>query len=730
MKRRTGFTLIELITVLAISAILLTLIAIPVVQGFNITRAAQAFADGQDRARQVMARIEREVGNAASVRDNTGLAGTVNVRVPGLAANTQEVVSLPFSKLDFYKPAEGDPSAFVVTGGGRRAYIDPDTGKADPTLRAPKGQVNLPATVGLTLVRYWVGLRNPFANYNNPYDGLLMQRRAGADNLFVLYRAEVQPYVLDPVSGRYVVNANLFFDQDFDSDPATAGPLLDDPSFFLDNGNMGGTYAGTPPGWGEPGVPAVGGPTKAQMVRNWLKVSTVVTEISRFDMIAPIYDRRTRRVSYVGNAPQLVSLIQFQPTAVTNEPAEAVLAVRTGEETANADKVGPDAFRTDYGAWANLRLQVLPSQLPVSYGRGAGLTLAGDVRPTYDPLGTAPRVLGGLRVANNTETFSLSLNTGEEIFDVSEYLRARLSRPQSAFTQGVQAAQNRSGFLSNPIAVRNFMAMVPDPRAGQIQASFDIREVSQPTSLAVTFDRNLPAVATGQPFTPDTEPSAASWDAVAGVNTRFNRLWATWGSLTTALNREQYAKRFLDLRQVNQPDGSLSPLNPSLGLERVSIVPGSEIVIGPDQRPGPNFGQPVRYTRVSQRPVGANQYLINYVNQREPDWVALGFSAASPNLYNPMSYTATDFLSAVLQAQYRVGYVELNSNKNEPIPNGNIFVQYRFQFTEPNDVVAVDYDTTENIQVVLSIRNYPQSTNPEPQITTVVGSARVRNFIR
>jgi len=74
--------------------------------------------------------------------------------------------------------------------------------------------------------------------------------------------------------------------------------------------------------------------------------------------------------------------------------------------------------------------------------------------------------------------------------------------------------------------------------------------------------------------------------------------------------------------------------------------------------------------------------------------------------------------------------MEFNSRFGEPLPQGNIYVTYRFQFTEPRDVVAVDYDSTELMEVVLTIRNYPQSTVPNPQMVTVRGSANVRNFIR
>src|SRR5688572_24695348 len=82
-RKHQGFTLIEMITVLAIIAVLMTLIIVPVVQTFNLLRGAQSFADAQDKARTLIERITREMSNAAGVRDNAGLRGVINVRVPG-----------------------------------------------------------------------------------------------------------------------------------------------------------------------------------------------------------------------------------------------------------------------------------------------------------------------------------------------------------------------------------------------------------------------------------------------------------------------------------------------------------------------------------------------------------------------------------------------------------------------------------------------------------------------
>jgi len=206
-RLQRGFTMIELLTVMAISAILLGIIAIPMVQGFNLTRAAQAYADAQNRVRILMAQIERDINQGAGVRNMTTYRSSIDIIVPGLDGNP-ETVRLDRAKIDIMLPAQGEPGA--IPG----QFNNPDTGRIDPTLKSPRGQILLPVAAGPTIVRYFVGLRDPFIPYRNPYDGLLMAKSAVQDNLFVLYRAEV------PKSAS-------FFTLDANGDW-----LIDDPAFF------------------------------------------------------------------------------------------------------------------------------------------------------------------------------------------------------------------------------------------------------------------------------------------------------------------------------------------------------------------------------------------------------------------------------------------------------------------------------------------------------------------
>jgi hypothetical protein len=57
-------------------------------------------------------------------------------------------------------------------------------------------------------------------------------------------------------------------------------------------------------------------------------------------------------------------------------------------------------------------------------------------------------------------------------------------------------------------------------------------------------------------------------------------------------------------------------------------------------------------------------------------------------------------------------------------------VFYKFQMTHRQDVVAVDYDTREMMTVLLTVRNYPQTSIPTPMTITLRSSSKVRNLLR
>lgn len=696
--RLSAFTLIELLTVIAITGVLLTLMIVPIVQSFNLTRSAQGFADAQDKARRVVERVSREVGNSAGIRDNSGIKGALAVRLPGQnGADTMQL--LEYLKIDIIKPAEGDP----IRGAGG-ALINPNTGRADPTQVASKGQVVLPVTPGDTIARYFVGRRDPFRGYTNPYDGLLMQQSSDRDNLYVLFRVEYQPYVW--VGGSYVANANLF---SVDTD---GNPILDDPYFWEpDLGLTGGLLTGR----------ALA--DKQARVRRWLAKAAIVTEVSRYDMIQPLYDKASRGVIYDNNVPRILPLAQFRPTAIGSEPAEGMAAVRLSEESDNMSALGPDVVRTEYGQWGNALVRVWP----------AGWD-PGNVNANQYLVGRYDASINGRFgvFLFDPDVDSDERSDGVLLFDASVYSWIASTGQPYPFSQGL------STFNLGPIAVRGMlMAFVPDPSTGKVTASFDTDEVGNPSFLPLPPNGNSPTTGTGIAYSPTNDPDTTGSISDARyapshlkyeINGSFNKIWRDRPDIRPDVHR------FVDLRVRQQVDGTPGPLNPdpSIGFARARIVPGSETVIGPDQRPGPHYGQAIRYSRTTREP-GPNQYRINYVDQVEPtDYRLLGFSNAEVSAFEALSgaYSATNFLSAFIQPRFREGYVQFYSDPNVPLPQGNIRIGYRFQFTGAGDRFSVDYDSRQLISALITIRNYPQSSLPNPQGITVQATAAVRNILR
>lgn len=761
MKRR-AFSLIELLVVLAVSAILFAIIAIPLVQGFNLTRAGQAFADAQERARALVDQIARDISNATSVRDLSGVSGQVRILVPSDPDRNGVIdayvpLLLEGAKIDLLVPASGElPTTADPVLRNPDSLIDPNgdpddrfNWRIDPTLRTPRGQVALPVTEGLRLVRYFVGLNRPLANdptspgnltnarYTNPYDGILMRKSGDPDNLYVLRKAEVDLRVYDPATNSWSVNPML----DLNGDGELQNGELDDPDFFLlTNAELASNPLRL---------------AKVQRIQQWLKRSRIVTEISRYDMIAPIVDRRTNQVLYDGVNPRIQALINFSPTRMSSEPVQGQVAIRSGEEAPNVGKVGPDTFTTSSGGWSSLFLRCWPSALRVQ-----GTNNLDDPAAIWRPWdGTRPYLTGRTRIpTTGFSVFNFSggneLTDGVEIFDASTYLEAlewRDNRPLPdplwfyPFSVAVREANNRSGFLSNDAIREDFIAFYPNRRSGQVKASFAITEVGNASSFPPNGWDNRPYAFTGDAVHPDVDPTitgvgpANRWSGPAyspssrtsQINQRFNVLWRDWDLLAPGLEKAQHCHRFLDLRFLPNFDGEPSPLNPVTGFARARIVPGSEIIFGPDQIAGPNYGNLVRYTRAPlPDQVGPNQYYINYVNQPVPtNWTAIGLTPPA-DLTDPSQYDATNFVSAVLLARFRAGYVKFNSDPGRPLADGNISVFYRFQFTEPNDVFAVDYDSREKINVNLTIKNFPQTTLPTSQTVTVRSEATVRNFLR
>ena len=251
VRSRGGFTLIEVLVVLAITAILTTLLVTPMVQSFNITRRAQATILSQESGRQALEQLTRELQSAVFVYDNTGEA--IDIPVKG------RVFKVPYARVDLVLPRmvmhcnspnhpEGVPRDYDR---GRLAWPscpaqhNPPGGNDDVEAR-----VLTPIEPDGMMVRYFVGLKDPSRPYTNVHE----DRRALAtdvENTFVLYRAEFSPY-----------DENLI-----DNSGGENGLLR--PDFFYNRRRA---------------------PNGRTFSENWRRVSHIVGPASNLDLVSVEYD--------------------------------------------------------------------------------------------------------------------------------------------------------------------------------------------------------------------------------------------------------------------------------------------------------------------------------------------------------------------------------------------------------------------------------------------------------
>ena len=211
VKKRSGFTMIEILVVIAITVILLGLIMYPVIRTFNLTRQANVMVMAQDTARNTLEQVTRELGQAMFVYDNSN--SPINFPVTDPKGNNVVLQAL-YGKIDFVLPKMfmhcNNPDHDESKGSrdyerGDEAFPPcPVCGSTNVEAR-PKE----PLSQDTKIVRYFIGLKDP----TKPRDWV---DEGAPENGFVLYRAEFDPYDTDLI----------------DRDSQTGEPILDDPNFF------------------------------------------------------------------------------------------------------------------------------------------------------------------------------------------------------------------------------------------------------------------------------------------------------------------------------------------------------------------------------------------------------------------------------------------------------------------------------------------------------------------
>lgn len=217
LNNKRGFTLIEILVVMAISIILMWLVLYPVTQSLLLTRRAQAMVDAQDSARVAIEQMSRELGQAMYVYDNANSPVSLPIRTPG---GSTTFVPLNFARVDFILPKivmhcnnpdhpAGKPRDYprITQDANGRTYFlaEPPcpycVAANKPVTTDVEARPKLPLEQETTVVRYFLGLANnrlgpqPDGTHNygwvSPWD---KETVAGEENQVVLYRVEFSPY--------------------------------------------------------------------------------------------------------------------------------------------------------------------------------------------------------------------------------------------------------------------------------------------------------------------------------------------------------------------------------------------------------------------------------------------------------------------------------------------------------------------------------------------------------
>ena len=413
---------------------------------------------------------------------------------------------------------------------------------------------------------------------------------------------------------------------------------------------------------------------------NWRAVGRALVPRDKADMVVVTRDRDKRPVYDTDPGTGQVTmrlnpLARFQPTYVGNDPGAPSSTRDAANETPSG--VAPSTSVESYGHWAwPYRVYVYRSALNAPVLRYFTWTGSGNVRYVeFDT--TSGTIANGGGVGDDTGFNPL----------------------------------NPTAMPMNPVSGRFLMFSVDD-RRGVVGFAFP-HWVTQG----------------GQKDPTMLDPAAAN---------------AEYDHVRTVQGNELNAVRYVSLLVADAADNptgaapALNPNDPVPVLSRVPeavIVPGSETVVGPDQRPGPNYGREIAYTRIARRRdmkgIGLNEYMINYADVPNAN---LGISDPDPRAQamrravqrkGTIIFNSQDD-SAGTQNSLPIRYVDATGAMQ---PAAGIAVTFQVQNNRGSDVVKADYLTRQLMTFALSVRLYEPNSG-QPQQITLTQKIRVRNLQR
>ncbi len=738
-RLRQGFTLIELLVVIAITAVLFFLLVRPLIESLRLTQRAQLQAAAQDSARKTLEIISRELASAVYVFDNAGHPFTLPA---GTTPTANDTLFTNFLNLDIPNdPNSGDTNAgktvvahafnakldFVparrsASGG----LIDPTTG--DPVAATQNGSgsatlnttgLQFPLAPGTTVIRYFIGLKDPTISYRNTAERLGLNTTGNTknvDNTYILYRVQFPLYKkVTAADGTvtYAVNDALLR-----VNPTTQKPELDDPDFFR-------YVSATDIDWLSPNHVAYGG-AGAESIANhdtrvdaWEKIAKPVITAPNIDLLVlpryadgtPVYDATTHVPSSGSTTdpvraeavtPTVKTSINFTPATVTGDAAPSTSSDygSLGVPMNAADNDGlpyvPTVYTASSQSWG------FPPHITLA--PQGGLTTATPYYTTdTNPTSLAP-------------TGNASISTADP-GDLMEYYHTGTNDPTGKpvydITKGCVIAT--AGAASH-----NYVPMAVNPDTGTL--SFDTPALPAPNNQASTQ-------------TGGYLPYNRYWTASADDINKGN-LVSCPTLIGTTMNG---TPGLLDLTNLAcdaggnltklVPSGGTMGLNtgsntsplPKLGAAAVGlqcanafIVPGSVRVYGPDQMEGPNKGNSILYTLASPTvPLTYNQYRVDYLNSLLTFNVDGG--AQLPTVKADGS-PVTDKVQVTFNYQANLAPADNTKQISGANPASPLLVK-------------VDYQTRDLLDINIGVRVY-DPTNGQAFIVPVSNRVKVNNSNR
>lgn len=389
----------------------------------------------------------------------------------------------------------------------------------------------------------------------------------------------------------------------------------------------------------------------------WRKYAKPVVPLGQVDMVNVTYDDN-------GN-PRVEPLMQLTPALVVNQMGAPIETDTLGDEGAGAP---PVQIRFPLGLW-----DVSPEsfRLVAFRSRPDALQSGEPLRYFY--------------VAQDN-------NSGQW------YIR---------YYRATRDGQERDDWVANLTLIQQ-MIETGQPQSNWLNPALNYYYTdAEPMAFSVNTEAGLIDLALPWWFQYRIEDLTFSTDA---INARYNT------ALSQDPNNAPNIRRYVSLLDLDN-DGRIDDARNHLTFPTASIVPGSEVVIGPDQRPGPNYGSPIRYQRVpaASATPGPNQYRILYQDDA-PYREVLDTYGFAPQLLR--------------------GYIEFYSDPRLPLPpDTEIIVTFFYRFNLEGDSYVADYQTRRLMNLKMGLKfygaqqpvNYSLTTQLEaPNVVQVRGGIRAR----